>query len=61
MLAWTLLKLGSGEKHRRYVEKRYVISIKSLVFFGTLTYLIRDVRDIRDESCPQKVYIMKKL
>ena len=38
------LLLGSGEKHRRYVEKRYVISIKSLVFFGTLTYLIMYVR-----------------
>ena len=30
--------IGSGEKHRRYVEKRYVISIKSLVFCGTLRY-----------------------
>ena len=30
---------GSGEKYRRYVEKTYVISIKSLVFFTTLTHL----------------------
>ena len=30
---------GSGEKHRKYVEKRYVISIKSIVFFSTLTYV----------------------
>ena len=36
--------MGSGEKHRRYVEKIYIISIKSLVIFGTLTYLIRYVR-----------------
>ena len=41
------LLLGSGEKHCGYVEKRYVISIKSLVFFGTLMYLIRYVRVFR--------------
>ena len=27
---------GSGEKHRRYIEKTNVISIKSLVFLSTL-------------------------
>ena len=34
---------GSGEKSYNYVGFRDVISIKSIVFFGTLTYLIRDV------------------
>ena len=46
------LLLGSGEKHRGYVEKRYVISIKSLVFFGTLMYLIRYVRVCRVPNVP---------
>ena len=30
---------GSGEKHHRHVGFRYIISIKSLVFFSTLTSL----------------------
>ena len=50
--------IGSGEKRYKYVEFRYVISIKSLVFLGTLeslgsliTYLITSlimdvVRDV---------------
>ena len=49
---------GSGEKSYKYVGFRYVISIKSLVFLGTLTYLIRDVRDVirdvRDVNLPYK-------
>ena len=36
--------LGSGEKHHKSVGFRDVISIKSLLFFRTLTYLIRYVR-----------------
>ena len=31
--------LGYGEKYHRYVGNNYVISIKSLVFLPTLTYL----------------------
>ena len=48
--------LGSDEKHRRYVEKRYVICIKSLVFFGTLTYLLWYVRVFRVPNIPEGRY-----
>ena len=35
---------GTGEKHHKSVGFRDVISIKSLVFFRMLTYLLRYVR-----------------
>ena len=62
LLSVKVLFRGSGEKHRRYLEKRYVISIKFLVLFGTLMYLIRYVRvpvskvpnvpNVRDANVP---------
>ena len=56
LVKWLLF--GSGEKHYFYVGFRYVISIKSLVFFGPLTYLIRYVRDkvYRDINIPNVPY-----
>ena len=36
--------LGPGEKHYKYVGFWYVIRVFFLVFFSTLTYLIRYVR-----------------